>query len=339
MKFGILFVTTAFAQSESSLNGHMSGSGRPESAGASGCNSQDMKTWRSAMQHWQEEQQDWENNFDMWKSLNEETDMKNDDHMKKNDMENDEHMEMEADCPPGSWPQLDVNYTSKGSVISVDGLDIYTVGRGSKCIIWNHDSYGFDSGRSRQFCDLFAAEGYFVIMPDYFRGEQKPPFDATNMAESNAFLTKMTQWEGALKDDLLLRIMPYARKKGAKTFGTIGTCWGSYAVVKMSAWEEIKCGISMHPSHSGLLKLAQEDETEMLKAIKSPQLFMLEGDDFFGFFSRDLTEDILQQEATVIDFPEMKHGWTTRGDMSIPEVDRDVNKAIADALDFFEKNL
>jgi len=243
-------------------------------------------------------------------------------------------------CSPEAWPQLETDYVTKGSVISLRGLDIYTVGRGSKCIIWNHDSYGFDSGRSRQFCDLFAAEGYFVIMPDYFRGEQAPPIDFTNLTEYTEFTIKHTKWEGALENDLVEKVMPYARENGAETFGAIGTCWGSYPVVKMSAWEEIKCGVSMHPSHSGNMRTIGEDEAVMLNAIKAPQNFMpSRTDELYGLFNGGLTEEILQDNAMFIQFPEMEHGWTIRGDMSIPNVDRDVKKAIADALDFIQKHL
>ena len=43
----------------------------------------------------------------------------------------------------------------------VEDLDIYFVGQGPKCIIWNYDIFGFDSGRgrSRQMCDLVADAG------------------------------------------------------------------------------------------------------------------------------------------------------------------------------------
>ena len=31
----------------------------------------------------------------------------------------------------------------------VDGLAIYQVGQGEKCIIWNYDIFGLDSGRTK----------------------------------------------------------------------------------------------------------------------------------------------------------------------------------------------
>lgn len=53
-----------------------------------------------------------------------------------------------------------------------DDLDLYVVGNGTKAIIWNYGIHGFNGGsRARQFCDLFADNGYMVILPDYFRGD------------------------------------------------------------------------------------------------------------------------------------------------------------------------
>ena len=51
---------------------------------------------------------------------------------------------------------------------------MYVVGNGTTAIVWNYDIYGFDSGRTREYCDLFADNGFLVILPDYFRGEVFP---------------------------------------------------------------------------------------------------------------------------------------------------------------------
>merc|ERR1712226_664551 len=60
-------------------------------------------------------------------------------------------------CPKAAWGELkNPDYKEKGTVEKVGDLDIYSVGQGPKCIIWNYDIFGFDSGRSRQMCDLVA---------------------------------------------------------------------------------------------------------------------------------------------------------------------------------------
>ena len=48
-------------------------------------------------------------------------------------------------------------------------------------------------------------------------------------------------------------------------------------------------------------------------------------------------EKVLGDKLTIVEFPDMVHGWTTRGDMKDEKVNRDVKKAIQLALDFFKK--
>ena len=42
---------------------------------------------------------------------------------------------------------------------SADGLNIYRVGNGSRCVIWNYDIFGFNGGRTRQLCDVLGEQG------------------------------------------------------------------------------------------------------------------------------------------------------------------------------------
>ena len=42
----------------------------------------------------------------------------------------------------------------QGVVEKVEDLDLYVVGTGNKCIIWNYDIFGFDSGRTRYLTSL-----------------------------------------------------------------------------------------------------------------------------------------------------------------------------------------
>ena len=91
-----------------------------------------------------------------------------------------------------------------------------------------------------------------VIMPDYFRG-----FAANTMKNQTEFLKENSNWNSTstkpnLKEDFL-EVKEYGKKLKCKTFGSIGTCWGTYPVIRMSEDVEIKAGISMHPSHPNLI--------------------------------------------------------------------------------------
>ena len=69
------------------------------------------------------------------------------------------------------WPRLekDSDYENEGEVIKIGDLEMYVVGEGPNAIIWNYDVYGFDAGRTRQYCDFFAQNGFLVVLPDWFR--------------------------------------------------------------------------------------------------------------------------------------------------------------------------
>ena len=48
---------------------------------------------------------------------------------------------------------------------------------------------------------------------------------------------------------------------------------------------------------------------------------------------------MLADGVEIIEFPDMKHGWTVKGDLSVPDVDRDVKKTFNFVLTFFGKYL
>lgn len=245
-------------------------------------------------------------------------------------------------CPSGSWGALVETpadaYTPKGTITSCGDLDIYHVGeaKDGKCIIWNYDIFGLLGGRTRMFCDIAAAEGYLVVLPDFYR-ERKFHDPAT--PGTMEFLKDRTQWS-SLRVDFEEKVLKFAKEKGATSFGAIGTCWGSYMVVRQSAYPELKAGVSMHPSHTPIANnILGEVEKELLEAIKCPQLFMPAGNDPINVKAGGVGEEVLGDKLTIVEFPDMVHGWTTRGDMKNEKVNADVKKAFQLALDFFKKHV
>jgi len=98
-----------------------------------------------------------------------------------------------------------------------------------------------------------------------------------------------------------------------------------------------KAGVSYHPSHSRICELLEESEEELLKNVKCPQIFMPADGDHANNFPNGLGKKVLDDVLEVVTFPDMKHGWVTRGDMSDSKVERDVQKGINLALSFFAK--
>jgi len=246
-------------------------------------------------------------------------------------------------CPEGSWGDLletcSDTYTAKGQVHRERDMDIYYVGepKGGRCILWNFDIFGFNGGRTKMLCDIFAEQGFLVILADYYRDGVH--LDPRNPTEPIAhFLKRHTDWKKLMVDfeDIVL---PFARAKGAATFGSIGTCWGSYMVVRQSSYPSVRAGVSMHPSHTPISEVVGEEETQLLKSIQCPQLFMPAGNDHMNVKAGGLGAQVLGDQLQVVEFPDMAHGWTTRGDMKDDKVKCDVKKAVLTAIQFFQTHV
>ncbi len=48
---------------------------------------------------------------------------------------------------------------------------------------------------------------------------------------------------------------------------------------------------------------------------------------------------VLGSDVEICPFDEMRHGWTTRGDLTDPKVERDVKKAMEKAASFLDRHL
>ena len=96
-------------------------------------------------------------------------------------------------------------------------------------------------------CDFLAENGYLVIMPDFYRGDMCDP--AAEPDRIGGFIKDVTKWP-SLKLDWEKKVKPYAEKHGAKTYGSVGTCWGSYVVLRLAEDVGFNAGVSFHPSHS-----------------------------------------------------------------------------------------
>ena len=69
-----------------------------------------------------------------------------------------------------------------------------------------------------------------------------------------------------------------------------------------------------------------------------PQLFMPAGKDPSSVKPNGLAQRVLGTgDATVVEFPTMRHGWTARGDIDDQEVEREVKRAMALAAKHFEE--
>ena len=78
----------------------------------------------------------------------------------------------------------------------------------------------------------------------------------------------------------------------------------------------------------------------LCNSFSCPQLMMPASNDPASVKKGGLAEKTLgMKKCQIIEFPDMKHGWSVRGDCAKPQVDRDVKKAFIAALQFFKTHL
>jgi len=244
-----------------------------------------------------------------------------------------------------SWPAepvLEKKYEGKGRLLMLDeSMQAYQTGSGSKMVVWSHDIFGLtgansDKGRTKEWADYLAENGYNVLVPDWFRGNNMP--GGWFGPDTPAWLAARSIWTNILADWETV-IYPFLEEQSPSSIGLIGTCWGSYPVVRLSTLNTVSAGVSMHPSHPNLMRTAGEDEKQVLGGIKSQQLFLLEGDAGDSLKAGGVSGKVLGDKLTVVEFPDMEHGWTVRGDLENPVIARDVQKAKELVLDFLGKYL
>lgn len=203
----------------------------------------------------------------------------------------------------------------------------------NKAIVIFPDVYGI-TNRVRAIGDTLAAKGYHVMVIDCYRGET---------IEGNP---DIKMWLAKFPFDSVLTDInagfEYLLGKGVDQdkIGAIGFCWGGWAIAKSAsegvAW---KCAASPHPSTKIEKLVFGRDEQMMLLKVSMPFLILPAGDD----------PDILKPGSEVVKrledaggmsvcFDAMRHGWTTRGNLSIPDVKKDVEKALTLVSDFIEKH-
>jgi dienelactone hydrolase len=238
-----------------------------------------------------------------------------------------------------------VYYTHCNNIDSSPGTETSTTSTSAaKGIIVFPDVWGL-LHRTKSICDVFASRipNCHVILFDPFRGETKDdhvdnlvqwlssvPYEPNVKADVNACIDFLVQEKGVVPNRI----------------GAMGFCWGAWAIAKCSSRDNgianFTAAVWMHPSTGNERKAFGRDEAEMIKNMTEdlPVLVMPAGNDDDRIKNGGDYADILKSRGgQVVEFPDQVHGWTTRGDTSIPQVLRDTEKALQLALNYFQTHM
>ena len=233
-------------------------------------------------------------------------------------------------CPASSWPALlaPKDYKPVGEVVPVGELEAYCVGKpGPRAVVVIQEIYGWD-GRLKGICDTLAEQGYFVVMPDFHRGKTA---HGMSDAEKMAWLAEMP-FEGQLMSDVRA-VLAWLQDLAVERVAGVGFCWGGWVLCKAASFGlPFQCGASAHPSTKIERSVFKGDEEALARAVKMPLLLLPAGNDPPELKEAGAVAQALQQGRSV-EFPDMKHGWVTRGDLGEPAVQRDAELAMGLIMD------
>lgn len=246
-----------------------------------------------------------------------------------------------ACCTPSAWQLLqkeDESYQPTGLDTTIGSVKVpvyYTESptASNKAIVVFPDIYGFNT-RSRKIADTLAAKGFHVLLLDCFHGDT-----AEGKPDKVAWVSKFS-YELVAQD--INAGIDFLTKKGVtdSEIATIGFCWGGWAIAK-SASEGIswKCGVSPHPSTKIEKLVFGMDEDLMFSKVSMPFLLMPAGDDPDNLKpGSDRVKKLEGAGGGSVPFESMRHGWVSRGDLSIPDVKENVEKALTQISAFIEKH-
>eukprot|EP00522_Entomoneis_paludosa_P002648 CAMPEP_0172470992 /NCGR_PEP_ID=MMETSP1065-20121228/67586_1 /TAXON_ID=265537 /ORGANISM="Amphiprora paludosa, Strain CCMP125" /LENGTH=289 /DNA_ID=CAMNT_0013229075 /DNA_START=128 /DNA_END=997 /DNA_ORIENTATION=- len=284
-----------------------------------------------------------------------------------------------ACCPSGSWPQLlrpkselngDTAPTLAGSVITLDdsptkasayvvepkagvpfaGLlmvfpDIYSV-RALTPDCRSGDRIG-------AICDALAEKGYRVALLGLF-GDKS--FDLAITAPEDGDFEKFDSFaqDGGVdwfKQQNYEKMSPEVKACGEylqdkspadnKAVGVVGFCYGTWLLSKTSSMGgfDFSCAVGCHPA-TALEGLYGGDEVAMMNSVKMPTLFLWAGNDSDIYLKDGAGKAALEKSGgSVVEFPDMLHGWVSRGDVGDEKVKRDFEKAIELMMDFLDQQM
>ncbi|KAF2101625.1 dienelactone hydrolase family protein [Rhizodiscina lignyota] len=191
------------------------------------------------------------------------------------------------------------------------------------------DVLGHGFINAQLIADQFAANGYFVVMPDLFYGDAIP----LNRPEGFDIMKWMKPHGPDSVDPIIAKSLEEMRGKyGCKNIGGVGYCFGAKYVVRFLKKGKIDVGYSAHPS------FVTADE---LKAIEGPfAITAAETDHIFPAEKRHESEVILKDTKLpyqIFLFSGVEHGFAVRSDITQRHIKLAKEQAFLQAVHWFDE--
>ncbi|KAJ2247786.1 hypothetical protein GGI13_004915 [Coemansia sp. RSA 455] len=227
-------------------------------------------------------------------------------------------------------PPVVANYTAKGEHGKLGDIDCYFTGKkGSKRGIFvNYDAFRYHPNVF-QICDILGSLGFYVLVPDLFRGKPLTVDDLGNPKVMEEFMGNCGSWK--VSKAYYIQGIEYLRNSGATSVGILGFCWGGkVALTGLQELDGLVGGAIVHPA------MVTSDD---FGKVKTPLMAMPFNDKDMEMFKRGFAELKTKPFGTqcrLESFVDVIYGFCgPRGDWTDPTIAKRVNDAIQLLATFF----
>ncbi|KAJ4831166.1 hypothetical protein Tsubulata_025737 [Turnera subulata] len=215
-----------------------------------------------------------------------------------------------------------------GSVIELGGVLTYVTGSfspSSPAILLASDAYGHEAPKLRKLADSVAAAGFYVVVPDLFRGNA---FVHKDGARISAWTKSMKQEEASEDAKSVITAL---RRKGISAIGVAGFCFGAKVAIELAKSSDVQAVVLLHPSFVTL---------DDIKEVGAPIAVLgAEIDNYSPPALLKQFEQVLSAKSKVDSyvkiFPGVVHGWSIRYKDGDELAVKSAEEAQKDMLDWF----
>lgn len=198
-------------------------------------------------------------------------------------------------------------------------------------IILLTDVIGIRWPNPQLIADQFAANGYFVVMPDIFNGD---PLKLNRPADFDFPAWRLKHGTDVVDPIVEATIKELKEKHGVKKIGLVGYCFGAKSVVRFLKKGVTDVGFVAHPSFIS---------DEEVKGIEGPlSIAAAETDQIFPPDKRHQTEVLLKEIKVPYQlnlYSHVSHGFAVRADLSIKAAKYAKEQAFLQAVYWFNEHL
>jgi len=209
-----------------------------------------------------------------------------------------------------------------------------------KVLLFLPDAFGLELNNNKLLADDFARNGIYTVLPDIFEGDPAPEdaFSGTSTFKIHEWAPKHVQGQARTVVD---KVVAGLKAEGITRFGAIGYCFGGRLVFDLSFEDIVHASVACHPS---MLK-NPEDLEKYLQTSHSPLLInccpvdQQFGPEFAASADAILGDGKYKPGFKQVNWEGCSHGFSVRGDLSIPEVKAGKEGSFKNSVEWLVKYL